>query len=142
MLSDFFARQGINANDTLLIRHTWHDISQADGGKPEMLPFTARQKVAFEHSESLWLVFTGEENGTTARFCAAYKNLGVVSRDEALDEIVYGLEETDVFSDLRGRLLVDWGNTGDTRNWHMNAAKKEREILEIQALSPPVLAQP
>lgn len=127
MLSDFFARQGITAKDTLLIRHPWNHIKQCLKEGLTIKEFTKIQKKSFHKKETLWLVFVGEEKGTSARFYASYINKGFDVDD---DNTHYKLDDSDVLSDLSGRLVIDWG--AGTRTWAQNALN-EKNVISIHA---------
>ncbi|HNX13752.1 MAG TPA: hypothetical protein PK854_04840 [Oscillospiraceae bacterium] len=120
MLSDLFKRQGLDQNDVLLMRHPWKHIRNhyKDG---TMMKYTAEQKSNFKKTEKFWMVFFGEQRGTTARFFACYKNNGY---QEANGGNLYSLEKTDIFEDLRERLVIEWERK-NVRRWCQKGVKEK-----------------
>lgn len=127
LLSDFFERQNINAKDTLLIRHPWAHVKKHLKTGLTIKDFTEEQSLTFKKKEKLWLIFIGEEKGTSARFYTAYINHGF-RVDGSVNR--YQLEETNALFDLKDRLVIDWGS--GALSWAQSALNP-KPIIAIQA---------
>lgn len=119
---------GLDSNDVLLLRHPLsHPPARTAYETGHFLAYVSGQLPTFPAQQRYWFNFVGEE-GTSARFVACYENRG------HLGEGQFDLLESDLMSDLAGRLVIDWG-TG-TRSWWQRGAMAARKpvvsILERQ----------
>lgn len=143
-LSDIIERVGLSIKDVILLRHP---ISHWNAEKhlrdENMRKYTSIQKENFPQKSKYWLVFIGE-SGTSAKLVACYKCRGSYRNDiremppgysfpDLFEENgllrIFDLEETDLFSDLYNRLIIEWGSAAI--KWYQYATN-EKEVLAIQ----------
>ncbi len=141
-LSDILQRTGLDISKVKLIRHSLNDVQfrkcYENGFVKE---YTQVQKNDFANGYDYWVVFIGAK-GTTARLDSCYQVIGSMPISKASipdnfpcpemfeeDTTYYSLEKVDLFNDLEGRLIIDWGNSA--RSWQQNASN-EKTILAIQ----------
>jgi hypothetical protein len=123
----------LEPEDVLLIRHP---LSNANARlayeSGQLIPYTSEQGASFPTQYRYWLTFVGEE-GTSARLVACYENLGHRIAPEQWTKL-FDLVESEVLSDLIGRLVIDWG--AGARSWRqrgvMASLKPIVSILERQ----------
>ncbi len=148
-LSDIMRRVGLNPDEVMLIRHSlghrrFKKCYLADEvNKGIVQEYTRQQAGKFAIGAKSWLVFISG-NGTTARFYGCYKVTGApVKSDKSmanplfpLQEVyeddttyLYPLAETDIMSDMKDRLIIEWGKgTTAWYQWGYN----EKEVISIQ----------
>lgn len=123
-LADVLTAVHLDPTKVLLIRHPLSHAPAREalqGGR--MLPYTSKQKPTFPAKHHYWLVFLGEER-TSARLLACYQNRG------PLGEGLFDLAETQILTDLRERLVIDWGS--GTRSWRQNGTTAHKKpVLTI-----------
>ncbi len=117
-LGHVLAAAGVEtADDVIAIRHTVRPkdpTSLRDLSEPGVLAYTRTQKLATnvfpKTPPPLWLVFMAEgKSGTKSRFYTAYGNGGEVMSERTDELRSYDLHASAVLSDLKNRLVVDWG---------------------------------
>ena len=138
LLSDILKNNGIEPNEVVLIRHV---MNQEDfykcyksGFIKEYTQIQGKNKRMLKQSK-YWIVFIGT-NGTRAKFYCMYKFKGFSHISEHKmpvgfpcpqmyneDVNLYELEETNLFADLKDRLIIDWGTA--TQSWYQNASVRK-----------------
>lgn len=117
---------GLNPEDVLLIRHSKGDKKPLSiVNCSTVLEYTRVQDKTMPTKHKYWLVFIAEE-GTTAKFYACYINNGY---SETVQNYVYDLEETSILSDLKNRLVIDWGK--GTIKWYQNGTNN-KDVIYIK----------
>lgn len=146
-LQDLLQINGIDPKDVLLIRHSLAYSDFRECYEIFLHEYTQIQpvkaKALSEHK--YWMVFVSSGK-THALFHAMYaykgkqplsehKRIPDFPRQEMYDEennAVYLLEETDLFSDMKKRLTIDWGK--GAINWY-NKGIHKKPIVSIQTAS-------
>lgn len=143
-LSDIIARTGIDPKKIMLIRHSVNDKYFKRCMDMNMIKeYTRHQRANFAKGAEYWMIFLSGKS-TTAKFYACYKVNGEgikATQDMCLagfpfpewyekeDEYLYSLEEVDIMSDLKNRLVIEWGKAATAwYQWGTN----EKEVLSIQ----------
>ncbi len=142
-LTDILLRNGIDPHEVKLIRHALSDDGFRDCYNKGMTKeYTQQQKKGFSDGFKYWIVFISDK-GTHCRFFACYKILG--SKPDTIENMpmnflhpewykgegeCFELEEVEVLSDLKDRLLIDWGK--GTRTWAQRGTN-EKSVVAIQA---------
>lgn len=143
-LSDIVARTGISPKKIMLIRHSVNDKDFKKCMEAGMVKeYTRHQRANFAKGAEYWMVFLSGKS-TTAKFYACYKvnGEGVKANAEMCaegfpfpewyekeEEYLYPLEEVDIMSDLKNRLVIEWGKAATAwYQWGTN----EKEVLSIQ----------
>ena len=138
LLSDLLKINGIDTHDVVLIRHV---LSQEhfrkcfeNGFIKEYTQIQGKNKKMLKKSK-YWMVFIST-NGTNAKFYCMYelKAFTDISEHEMPvgfpcpdmyndDSYMYELDETDLFSDLKDRLIINWGTS--TQSWYQSSANSK-----------------
>lgn len=143
-LSDIIARTGIDPKKIMLIRHSVNDKYFKRCMDMNMVKeYTRHQRANFAKGAEYWMIFLSGKS-TTAKFYACYKVNGEgikATQDmcmagfpfpewyEKEEEYLYSLEEVDIMSDLKNRLVIEWGKAATAwYQWGTN----EKEVLSIQ----------
>ena len=134
LLSDLLKNNGIDPKEVVLIRHV---MSQDNFNKcfqegfiKEYTQIQGKNKKMLKQSK-YWMVFIGT-NGTRAKLYCMYKYKGFSHVSEHTmpegfpcpdmyidDANLYELEETELFGDLKDRLIIEWGSA--TQSWYQSA---------------------
>jgi len=142
-LSDILKRTGIDPRRTKLIRHSLrHRRFRICYEKNFFELYQRIQNKNFFNNCDFVLSFISEI-GTSTKFIRCYKVCsGRPIRIEFMpkgfpvpemfteDRYLYDLEPTDIMSDLKERLIIDWGRA--TRSWHQWATN-DKVVLSIQS---------
>ena len=142
--SDVLQNAGIDPKTVKLIRHALSDEAFRECYEAGMtLPYTQHQKSGFSKDYAYWAVFISD-GGTYAKFYACYRTAGSVpdtpdrcpeglpdceARKYQGREAFFLLEHMDVFRELEGKLVIDWG--GSARMWHQRGTTN-KPIIAIQ----------
>jgi hypothetical protein len=130
---------GVDPSTVLLIRHTQstrfsnpYDVWKAGG-----LPFNRflenrgnqdRNKLT---SRPIWVHFVKDPDGTTLFICVVKSSyLGHSIIDDPARYDLYQVTHLSDFSDLEGRLVIDWG--GAPVIWMQNADKQDKDVVEVR----------
>ncbi len=151
LLQDILQINGIDPKDVLLIRHSLGHINFRDCYEKNCVhEYTQIQpdnvKALSEHK--YWMVFVSAGK-THSLFLEMYefkgkqplsehKRIENFPHQEFYDnksgkDVVYMLNETELFSDMKKRLVIDWGK--GVINWY-NKGTIEKPIVSIQSVSP------
>lgn len=144
-LADILNKNGLNPDRVKLIRHSLKDKGFAKCYKDGfMQEYQKIQNQKFFNNCDYVLTFISEP-GTSAKFvgCYAVGNSRLATKSlmkkgfpvpTMFDDKYYyfDLTECDVLSDLKNRLIINWGKA--TLAWHQWATN-EKEVLAIQVLS-------
>lgn len=145
-LGHVFAAAGLSdLSDVLVIRHTYREDAirtPADVNPESVFDFTRGQSVSTQifpkNPPRTWLVFMAA-GGLRARFYTAYENKGELLDERTDTDRAYDIEESDVLSALRGRLLIEWSK--DAVRWAKKgpaaSAFKIVEIADPEAVAFP-----
>jgi hypothetical protein len=117
-------KAGLNPKDVLLIRHAKSEET-TDAG--QIKKYTSEQKPNMPKNKKYWMVFLSDK-GTSAKFHACYLVNGCEVDNTYC---VFQLDESDEFSDLKNRLIIDWGHAA--RSWYQYAHIHDKEVIAIQA---------
>jgi hypothetical protein len=142
-LSDILRRNQIDAQDVKLIRHALsHDGFKECYNKAMIKEYTQQQDQGFSDGFKYWIVFISDK-GTHCKFYNCYKVIG--SKPDTINNMpenfphpewfkgereFYDLEEVEILSDLKDRLIIDWGK--GTRKWAQKGTN-DKAIIAIQA---------
>lgn len=148
-LVDIMNRAGLDPSQVMLIRHSLNDKDfnrcyEADRtNRGVVFEYTRHQKESFAKNAKYWMIFISD-SGTKARFYACYKVEGKSvksTKEMALEgfpipdwygkegDFLHTLQETDIMSDLEGRLIIEWGRA--TNSW-FQWGTNEKEVVSIQ----------
>lgn len=141
-LNDMIKLNGYDPNDFILIRHSTSDKNFKECYKVKYIKeYTQLQKPDFAKNYQYWMVFISDDK-TTARYFATYKAMGYrsVSRNDMPDGFPvpqmfengtqYQLEETDIMSEYKNRLVIQWGKA--TISWYQRTVNP-KEVLAIHS---------
>lgn len=138
LLSDILKNNSIDTKEVVLIRHV---LSREhcykcfnEGFIKEYTQIQGKNKRMLKQSK-YWMVFIGT-NGTRAKFFCMYKLKGYSPVSEHKmpdgfplpdmykeDAYLYELDDTDLFSDMKDRLIIDWGTS--TQSWYQSATVRK-----------------
>ena len=141
LLSDLLKNNGIKPEDVVMIRHVLsrEHCKQCyqNGFIKEYTQIQGKNKTMLKNSK-YWMVFIGT-TGTNAKLYCVYKFKGFSPVSEhkmptgfpcpemySEDANLYELEETDLFSDLKDGLIIDWGTS--TQSWYQSATKNKHIV--------------
>lgn len=152
-LQDLLKINGIDPKDVLLIRHSLnHENFRICYEKGFLHEYTQIQpekdKALSEHK--YWMIFVSAGK-THSLFLEMYEFKGKEplsehKRSEKFPfqdyydnkngkDVLYKLDETDLFGDLKKRLVIDWGK--GVINWY-NKGTNEKPIVSIQSVMPKI----
>lgn len=143
-LASILQATGIDTNDALAIRHVFiplHEDTNSTGITPsstdaEILTYTSHQSSDSRrfplHPPRFWLVFI-REGGRQARLWKVVENHGETSNDGV--RRIFQLTETDLLSDLAGRLVIGWDSA---RTWWVKGITVARYPVETIADAEPI----
>lgn len=138
LLSDLLRNNGIDPNEVVLIRHVMNrdDFNRCykEGFIKEYTQIQGKNKQMLKSSK-YWMVFISI-SGTNAKFYCMYsfKGFSHISEHEmpigfpcpemySEDANLYELEESDLFYDLKNRLVIEWGTS--TQSWYQNGTNRK-----------------
>lgn len=111
----------VSPDDVIFIRHTFgsHEFPSPEYVTEEtLLQYTRSQSVASskfpQNPPRYWFVFLAETGGQ-CRLYTVYENYGEVLSERTEEHRYFELQPSDIFTNLRGRLLIEW--TKDFVNW-------------------------
>ena len=140
--ASIIASAGIDPAEALVIRHAYvreHEDGtvgiHGDSSDEEIMAYTRVQSANTRTFPAmpprLWIVFR-PEGGDRARLWSVLVNNGELSHDGALR--TFDLEQTELMSDLRNRLVIHWRSP---RTWRINATTAAAyPVVEIADSEP------
>lgn len=145
LLSDLLKNNGIDPKEVVLVRHVLNREDFNDcfnkGFVKEYTQIQGKNKPMLKNSK-YWMVFISTI-GTKAKFHCMYKFEGSSPVSEHImpvgfprsemyegDAYLYKLSETTLFSDLKDRLVIEWGSA--TQSWYQGATN-HKQIIAINS---------
>ena len=138
LLSDILNNNGIDPKEVVLIRHVMsreHFYKCYEAGFIKEYTQIQSKNAQMLKKSKYWMVFIGI-NGTKAKLFCMYEFKGFSPVSEHTmpsgfpfpemykeDANMYELEESELFSDLKDRLIIDWGTA--TQSWYQNATVRK-----------------
>lgn len=145
LLSDVLRNNDIDPKEVVLIRHVLNrehfNKCFTKGFIKEYTQIQGTNKTLLKNSK-YWMVFISSI-GTKAKFFCTYKLKGYSHISEHKmpegfpcpdmykeDSNLYQLEECDLFSDLKDRMIIEWGTS--TQSWYQSATNN-KQIVSIHS---------
>lgn len=145
-LESILEAAGINPVDALVMRHVFIPLHKdtnttgisADSTDEEILAYTAEQSSNPRSFPSnpprFWLVFIREDS-QQARLWKVVKNHGEVPGSNNGVRRVFNLTETEIMTDLAGRLVIRWNSP---RTWWIKGTTATQYLVETIADAEPI----
>jgi hypothetical protein len=117
----------LNTSKVKLVRHKDSRIEYKDviKDKEELLEYQKEQKKDIFKGADYIVSFIGQES-TKSLFFGVFKVNGIGRKNS---KFYYDLEEVEICSEFKERVIIDWGN--NTRVWCQWYEKQDKEVLEI-----------
>lgn len=135
-LGDVLHAAGVDAQDVLVIRHTYKNdglLSRTETTPERLLAYTREQSLTSGKIPATaprwWLIFAAEA-GLQCRLVAVYENLGEVSAERTQSRRYFDLRPSTLLDSLLDKLLIRWSK--DPVNWAKSGPLAARfPVVEI-----------